>query len=86
MNGTPAEFGRALRQAFGAAVSETAGGLLLTQDGVSLCFALASGTPRRIGALQLDLFEVEIAVCGGDAAAAEALLARVDRATLRGGG
>lgn len=86
MNSTPAEFARALRQAFGASVTETAGGVQLTQVGVSLHFALTGGRQRQLGALRLDLLEVEIAVCSGEAAAVEELLARVDRATQRGGG
>ena len=45
MNGNPAEFRRALVQAFGPAVSDTAEGLLLTTDGVQLHFALKRREP-----------------------------------------
>jgi len=86
MNSTPAEFRRALVQAFGAAVSERADGLLLEVDGVQLDFALSVGNPRQIGALQLASLRVEISVLAGDEAQARQLLAKVDRATQRGGG
>jgi hypothetical protein len=86
MNSTPAEFQRALVKAFGTAVSESADGLLLAVDHVRLNFALSSQSPRKIGALQLAVLRVEISVLDGDAAAAAKLLARVDRATQRGGG
>lgn len=86
MNSTPAEFRRALVQAFGAAVSETADGLLLAVDNVRLHFALTSRAPRKIGALELAVLDVQINVCDGTAAAVEKLLSRVDRATQRGGG
>lgn len=86
MTSTPAEFRRALLQAFGSAVREESGGLLLALDEVCLHFALHSEKIRQIGALQLDSLRVEISVRKGDAAAAKTLLARVDRATQRGGG
>jgi len=86
MSSTPAEFRRALVQAFGAAVSEDPDGLLLAQQGVRLHFALAPLPPRQIGALQLARLQVDIAVQAGTPEAAEKLLARVDRATQRGGG
>lgn len=86
MNSTPAEFQRALVQTFASAVSEAPGGLLLSLDGVRLFFALRSGKIRKIGALQLASLHVEISVLEGDAVAAKKLLARVDQATLRGGG
>lgn len=86
MNSSVEEFRRALVQAYGAAVSETASGLLLALDGVQLHFALRQEMPHRIGALQLAMLRVEISVQSGAEAAAEKLLARVDRATQRGGG
>lgn len=86
MNCTPAEFCRALRQAFGDAVREDGNAVLLDSGGVLLAFALHGAAPRRIGALQLAVLDVEIAVRRGEAAAVAELLARVDRATLRGGG
>lgn len=86
MNSSAAEFRRALVQAFGDAVSEDQSGLLLSGDGVQLHFALSSEKPRQIGALQIATLHVEISVRHGDEAAAKNLLARVDRATLRGGG
>jgi len=86
MSSTPEEFRRALSQAFGAAVSEDASGLLLSVGGVQLHFALRSENARQIGALQLATLRVEISVLGGDEVAAKELLARVDRATQRGGG
>jgi hypothetical protein len=86
MNSTPAEFERSLRQAFATAVGTAADGLLLEADGVRLHFALQRENPGQIGALQLAALRVEISVLAGDESAAARLLARVDRATLRGGG
>jgi hypothetical protein len=86
MNSTPAEFRRALLQAFGPAVSNEGDGLLLSLDGVRLHFALQAEAPRKIGALKIASLRVEISVQEGAAAAAESLLAQVDRATQRGGG
>lgn len=86
MNGTPAEFERALRLAFAGGLTADASGLLLTVDSVQLHFALQREKERCLGALQLPLLRVEISVRGGGREAAEKLLARVDRATLRGGG
>lgn len=86
MNSTAAEFRRALVQAFGEAVSEEGSGLLLSADGVQLHFALHGEKGRTIGALQLAMLRVEISVRHGDEAIAKNLLARVDRATQRGGG
>lgn len=86
MNSTPAEFRRALLQAFGDTVSEDGTGLLLSIGGVHLHFALVSEMPKQIGALQLASLRVEISVREGDRKAAADLLAMVDRATQRGGG
>jgi hypothetical protein len=86
MSSTPGEFRRALFTAFGDAVSEDGCGLLVTDGGVRLHFALRSENPQRVGALQLCTLRVEITVRQGDEAAASALLDRVDRATQRGGG
>lgn len=86
MNSTPAEFERSLRLAFASAVETATDGLLLDVDGVRLHFALRRENPGQIGALQLAALRVEISVLAGDARAAARLLARVDRATLRGGG
>lgn len=86
MNSTPAEFQRALSQAFAGAVFEDETGLLLSLDGVQLHFALTGEKGRQIGALQIASLRVEISVREGEPAAANTLLARVDQATLRGGG
>ena len=86
MNSSVEEFRRALVRAFGEVVSETASGLLLEHDGVQIHFTLTRESPRRIGALQLEMLRVEISVRSGDEEAAEKLLAKVDRATQRGGG
>ena len=86
MSCTPEEFRRSLVQAFGDAVSDTTGGLLLAGDEASLHFALSEQSPLRIAALQLATLRVEISVRAGCEAAARRLLAQVDRATLRGGG
>lgn len=86
MNTTAAEFRRALVQAFGPAVTDTGAGLQLAVDGVQLHFALQRESSHRVGALQLALLRVEISVQRGDETAVANLLARVDRATLRGGG
>jgi ribosomal protein S3 len=85
-NCTPAEFRRAMRHAFGDAVSDDAKGLLVDADGATLHFALSSEEARRIGALELSVLRVEITVRQGDEKAASELLARIDRATQRGGG
>jgi len=85
-NCTPAEFRRAMRYAFGDAVSEDATGLMVDADGASLHFALSSEEPRSIGALQLSVLRAEITVRQGDEKAASELLTRNDRATQRGGG
>lgn len=86
MSSTPAEFRRAMVQALGAAVSDDADGLLVCEGGVRLHFALSSVEAARIGALQLNTLRVEISVLQGAAGAASGLLARIDRATQRGGG
>lgn len=86
MNSSPAEFRRALIQAFGGAVSETADGVLLSVGEVRILFVLKSLPPRKIGALQIADLRVAISVQSGEAPAAGRLLAQVDRATLRGGG
>ncbi len=86
MSSTPGEFHRALSKAFGDAVTEDATGLLVVDGGVSLHFALTSETPQRVGTLQLCALRTEITVRQGDQAAASELLARIDRATQRGGG
>lgn len=86
MNSTPAEFRRALTLAFGDAVREQTDGLLLTDGAVQLHFALYPEAPKRIGALQLSNLRVEISVRAGDETYANELLAKVDRATQRGGG
>ena len=86
MSSTPAEFRRAMCNALGAAVSAEADGLLVTDGEVCLRFTLSSVDAQRIGALQLNTLRVEIAVLQGSAEAVAALLARIDRATQRGGG
>jgi hypothetical protein len=86
MSSTPDEFRRALSTAFGDAVTADAAGLLLTEGGIRLHFALSSEEPLRVGALRLCTLRVEVTVRQGDEQAASALLDRVDRATQRGGG
>lgn len=86
MSSTPGEFRRALSKAFGDAVTEDATGLLVADGEVSLHFALTSETPQCVGALQLCALRTEITVRQGDHEAASQLLARIDRATQRGGG
>ena len=86
MNSSPAEFIRALRLAFGAAVCEDATGVLLNVEDVTIHFALTSEKAHQIGALQIASLRVEISVREGEESAAKSLLALVDRATLRGGG
>ena len=61
-------------------------GLLLDLDGVQLQFALERQDSQRLGALQIEYLRVKISICAGEDAAAEKLLAKVDRATQRGGG
>ena len=72
--------------ALGAAVSADGDGLLVSEGEVRLRFALSSVEAARVGALQLSTLRVEISVLQGSAEAASALLARIDRATQRGGG
>jgi hypothetical protein len=86
MSSTPGEFRRALSKAFGDAVTEDATGLLVADGEVSLHFALISETPQCVGALRLCALRTEITVRQGDHEAASELLARIDRATQRGGG
>ena len=86
MNSTPAEFHRALVQAFGNAVSEDDSGLLLTTAHAVLHFALSHGEPYQVGLLNISLLRVEISVRSGDETAAQRLQEQVDRATQRGGG
>lgn len=86
MSSTPGEFRRAMFTALGAAVSEDGADLVVDEGGVRLRFALRSEEAQRIGALQLNALRVEISVLQGGADAVSALLARIDRATQRGGG
>jgi len=86
MNSTEEEFRRVLELAFGPAVTDTGAGLQLAIDGVQLHFALQRESSHRVGALQLALLRVEISVQRGDEVAVAGLVARFDRATLRGGG
>ena len=86
MSSTAGEFQRAMVKTFGDAVTEEGGGLLVVDGNVRLHFALISETPRQIGALQLCALRVVISVQGGDEEAVSNLLARIDRATQRGGG
>lgn len=86
MSSTPDEFRRAVKKAGAEAVSDEAGGLLVSDGEVRLHFALIGEAPQRIGALQLERLRVEITHRAGDAAAAAQLLERIDRATQRGGG
>jgi hypothetical protein len=86
MSSTPAEFRRALAAAFADAVSGDDAGVLVADGETHLHFALTAEKPQRIGALQLATLRVEITVRKGTDTAASALLARVDRATQRGGG
>lgn len=86
MTATPAEFVTSLGGAFPGAVAAGADWAEVRRDAVCLRFDFAVGEPLRIGSLALPRMEVAISVLAGDAAAAECLLAEVDRATQRGGG
>ncbi len=86
MNSSAAEFRRALIQAFGDAVRDDDAGLLLEAEGVVLHFALCHEEVQRLGALSIASLRVTVSVRQGAADAASSLLARVDRATQRGGG
>jgi hypothetical protein len=86
MTGSAAEFRRAMRHAFGEAATETGGGVRLAADGARLFFAVTAAPPLQLGVLRLERLRVEVRVEAGDLAAAGRLLARVDRATQRGGG
>lgn len=86
MSGTAEEFTRALKLAFGDNVSEDNAGLRLSQNKTTLHFAFRNEVPQSIGALKISNVTVEISVLAGDSISAKELLARVDRATLRGGG
>lgn len=86
MTATPGEFVTSLNSAFPGAVEAGADWAEVRRDAVCLRFDFAVGEPLRIGSLALPRMEVTISVQAGDAAAAECLLAAVDRATQRGGG
>lgn len=90
MNCTPAEFRRVLVQAFGVEVSGDLQVLRLTRDTVTLAFRMRPEAGRQLGLLHIAELHVDIAVERGDErvddSAVTALLAEVDRATLRGGG
>lgn len=86
MSSTAGEFQRAMVKAIGAAVTEEGGGLLVVEGNVRLHFALISETPQQVGALQLCALRVVISAQAGDEEAVSSLLARIDRATQRGGG
>jgi hypothetical protein len=86
MNGSAAEFRRALRHAFGEAVRDSAGAPEVGVGGTCLRFTLTELPAQRIGALQLPLLRVEVSILSGTDPEAAELLARVDRATQRGGG
>lgn len=86
MNSTPAEFRRALVQAFGDAVRDDESGLLLTTEDAVLHFALSQDEPYQVGLLKMSLLRVEITAREGDDIAVRRLQEQVDRATQRGGG
>jgi hypothetical protein len=86
MNGSAAEFRRALRHAFGEAVQGSADAPEIGVGRTSLRFALTELPAHRIGALQLPVLRVEVSILSGSDPEAAELLARVDRATQRGGG
>lgn len=86
MAATPGEFVSALATAFPAAATAGDGWAEVAEDGVRLRFDYAVGPPRRIGSLELPSLLVTISVLEGDPDPAAELLARVDRATQRGGG
>lgn len=86
MSSTAGEFQRAMVKAIGDAVTEEGGGLLVVEGNVRLHFALISETPQQVGALQLCALRVVISAQAGDEEAVTSLLARIDRATQRGGG
>lgn len=90
MNCSPAEFRRVLLQAFGNEVSGDLQLLRLTRGAVTLVFRMHPEAGRQLGLLHIAALHVDIAVEYGDESvddsAVTALLAEVDRATLRGGG
>lgn len=86
MSGTPAEFIRALETAFGDAVRVEGRQVSVATPAAGLAFTLSPLPPLRLGRLELPRQEVAVAVVKGEPAAAAELLARIDRATQRGGG
>jgi len=86
MTGSAAEFIRTLQTAFGSAVDVADHRVTVSIDGVSLIFSLTPAPPLRLGLLELARQTVEIAVGAGSEAAVAELLAKIDRATQRGGG
>lgn len=86
MTATPAEFVASLDGAFPGAVASGPGWAEIRREAVCLRFDFTIAEPLRIGSLALPRMQVAISVPAGDAAAAERLLADVDRATQRGGG
>ncbi len=86
MNSTPAEFRRALQQAFGTAVSGDDAVLRVRTPDAVLCFQMTVLPGQNLGLLHIAALRLEIVVECGEAEAVDRLLAQVDRATLRGGG
>lgn len=80
------EFIRAVDAAFPGTVVRGGAALTVSDAKASLRIAYSEGAPQRLGALQLPSLLVQISVLAGDAQSAAALLARLDRATQRGGG
>lgn len=86
MTVTADEFRGALQRAFGSALAEVPEGVRLIADGAQLLFVIEAAPSLRLGALDLARLRVEVRTEAGDEASAHRLLARVDRATQRGGG
>ncbi len=88
MSGTPAEFLRILRWLFPESVTASADSrtIELSEEGLVVEFRLLPLPPRKIALLEIERMQLDIDLRAGDAAALPGLMAKIDRATQRGGG
>lgn len=86
MAATPAEFARALRLAFPAAVLTCRGRWRIDTEMAGLEIATIELPPRVIALLRLPRLQVCMRFTHGTASARATLLAHLDRAMQRGGG
>lgn len=86
ISASPQEYCRGVRLAFPGQVAEH-GTTLRVEDGkATMEIVLTAVAPRALGALALPALKVTIRFSGGTRQQRQALLARMDMATQRGGG